>query len=183
MSRYRRARTPGVTYFFTLNTLRRQRLLTHADVLRALREAFRLVRAEHPFRLEAIVILPYHLHTVWTLPAGDADYAKRWSLIKRHVSQVSRHFGRDTLNASRRKRRELGFWQRRFWEHQIRDETDYARHVDYVHYNPVKHGLVTCVRDWPYSTFHRFVRLGLYPADWAGGATDETGACFGEAAE
>jgi putative transposase len=152
-------------------------------VLRALRDAFHRVRAEHPFLLEAVVVLPDHMHAVWTLPAGDANYGKRWSLIKRYVSQASRHLTGQVVNASRDKRRELAFWQRRFWEHQIHDDADYARHVDYLHYNPVKHGLVSRVRDWPYSTFHPFVRFGIYPVDWAGLTIDETGTCFGETAE
>ncbi|MGH8523445.1 MAG: REP-associated tyrosine transposase, partial [Gammaproteobacteria bacterium] len=141
-------------------------LLTQAEVLTALRSAHRVVRATRPFRVEAMVVLPDHLHAVWSLPSGDADYSTRLSLLKRHVSQTVRHLLLASQSASRHKRRELALWQRRFWEHQIRDAGDYARHVDYVHYNPVKHGLVAEVRDWPYSTFHRYVRLGLYPNDW-----------------
>ncbi len=140
MSRYRRAPIPGGTYFFTLNTYRRQVLLTQAEVLTALRSAHRVVRATRPFRGEAMVVLPDH--PVWSLPSGDADYSTRLSLLKRHVSQTVRHLLLASQSASRHKRRELALWQRRFWEHQIRDAGDFARHVDYVHCNPVKHGLV-----------------------------------------
>jgi putative transposase len=148
--------------------------------LQVLRNALRAVRSRHPFRLDAIVVLPDHLHAIMTLPPGDADYARRWSLIKRQVSQASRDRTTETQSASRRKRRELDFWQRRFWEHAIRDDADYARHVDYLHFNPVKHGLVSRVTDWPYSTFHRFVRLGIYSADWAGAGADEADVDYGE---
>jgi len=129
------------------------------------------------------VVLPDHLHALWTLPPGDADYAIRWSLIKRQVSQSSRHLIVQPQSASRSKRREIGFWQRRYWEHFIRDDADFERHVDYVHYNPVKHGLVEQVRDWHYSTFHRYVRLGMCPSDWAGGDAVVTGEGYGEFAE
>jgi putative transposase len=164
MSRYRRPTVPGAAYFFTLATYRRQPLLTKSEVLAALRSAHRMVRTTRPFRVEAMVVLPDHLHAVWTLPLEDADYAIRWSLIKRHVSQAVRHLLRTSQSASRHQRREIALWQRRFWEHQIRDETDYARHVDYIHYNPVKHGLVSEVAEWTYSTFHRFVRIGRLSA-------------------
>jgi REP element-mobilizing transposase RayT len=118
MSRYRRAPIPGATYFFTLNTYRRQALLTHAEVLTALHSAHRVVRATHPFRVEALVILPNHLHAVWSLPPEDTDYSTRLSLLKRHVSQMVRHLLSASQSASRHKRWELALWQRRFWEHQ-----------------------------------------------------------------
>ena len=116
---------------------------------------------------------PDHLHTVWTLPPEDAEYAIRWSLLKGHFQAV-RHLLRASQSASRHDRREICLWQRRFWEHGIRDNADYARHIDYVHYNPVKHGLVAEVCEWPYSTFHRFVRMGLSPGDSAGNAQEPT---------
>jgi len=174
------AHPAGRTYFFTLNTYRRQVLLTQAEVLTALRSAHRVVRATRPFRVEAMVVLPDHLHAVGSLPSGDADYSTHLSLLKRHVSQTVRHLLLASQSASRHKRRELALWQRRFWGHQIRDAGDYARHVDHVHYNPVKHGLVAEVRDWPYSRFHRYVRLGLYPNDWAGTAVARTQGGYGE---
>jgi len=179
MSRYRRAPIAGGTYFFTLNTYRRQVLLTQPEVLTALRSPHRVVRATRPFRVEAMVVLPDHLHAVWSLPSGDADYSTR-ELAQTPRLPDARHLLLASQSASRHKRRELVLWQRRFWEHQIRDAGDYARHVDYVHYNPVKHGSVAEVRDWPYSTFHRYVRLGLYPNDWAGTAVARTQGGDGE---
>lgn len=173
MSRYRRARTPGATYFFTVNTYRRQNCLTEGEVISALRAALQRVRVAHPFRIDARVVLPDHFHAVWTLLHSNANYSLRQSLLKRYTSQQVRDRIGAPQSPSRQKRRELGLWQRRFWEHKIRDDTDYARHVDYLHYNPVKHGLVCRVRDWPHSTSHRFVRLGLYPPDWAGGGIEE----------
>jgi putative transposase len=125
-----------------------------------------------PFSIDAMVLLPDHLHCIWTLPEGDADYAMRWNRIKRGVSQRTRERVAATLSASRLKRGELGLWQRRFWEHQIRDERDFARHVEYIHWNPVKHGYVTRAADWPYSSFHRYVTQGVYPRNWGGGDTD-----------
>jgi putative transposase len=166
MTDYRRARTPGATWFFTVALAERRNnnlLLEKIDVLRA---AFRRVQNRHPFRMDAVVILPDHLHCMWTLPVGDAEYSMRWGLIKgnfsRTLAQVERR------SESRRSRGERGIWQRRFWEHRIRDETDYARHVDYIHWNPVKHGYVKQVIEWPYSSFHDFVRAGDYPRDWGG---------------
>ena len=124
-----------------------------------------------------MAVLPDHLHAVWTLPEGDADFAKRWQLIKSTFSRALPSGER--ISESRIARRERGIWQRRYWEHTIRDENDFARHVDYIHINPVKHGLVTRVRDWPFSSFHRMVKLGIYPEDWAGDAAVNSGK-FGE---
>jgi putative transposase len=180
MSYYRRSQTPGATYFFTVNTYRRQRILTHPDVMDALRTALRGVRLQHPFKIDAMVVFPDHLHAIWTLPPGDAHFAIRWSIIKRKISQAARHLVGQTQSASRERRREIDFWQRRYWEHQIRDDADFDRHVNYVHFNPVKHGHVNRVRDWPYSTFHRYVRLEMCSSDWAGGGVDEAGGDFGE---
>jgi putative transposase len=122
-----------------------------------------------PFAIEARVLLPDHLHAIWTLPEDDAAYGKRWGIIKTHVSQRCAHLveGSAVRSLSRIKRREADFWQRRFWEYQLRDERDYERHIDYIHYNPVKHGLVKHVIEWPYSTFHRHVRRGVYPRNWS----------------
>ncbi len=151
------------------------RLLTdNADVLR---KAFRYARQRYPFTIDAIVVLPDHLHTIWTLPEGDADFAVRWQLIKGNFSRKLPQGER--ISASRVRKRERGIWQRRFWEHTLRDEDDFARHADYIHFNPVKHGHTARVQDWPFSSFHRMVRLGIYPADWAGDATDPAGG-FGE---
>lgn len=177
MSNYRRAHDTGATWFFTVVTQGRQPMLTRPDVLDALREAFGTVKTTRPFVLESIVILPDHLHALWTLPAGDAEFGARWGMIKRQVSKaVAGH--QDPLSDSMRSRKELGFWQRRFWEHQIRGEDDYARHMDYIHYNPVKHGYAQSPADWPHSSFMKCVEKGWYSADWASGV-DIDGA-FGE---
>ncbi|MGD9583492.1 MAG: transposase [Lysobacterales bacterium] len=165
MRRYHRAYVAGACYFFTLALAQRRGnrlLIEHIDALRA---AHRLVRARHPFRIDAMVVLPDHLHAVWTLPDDSADFSLRWSLIKAGFSrQIARS---EAVSQSRRQKGERGLWQRRFWEHLIRDPDDYARHVDYIHYNPVKHGLVAQAVDWPHSSIHRFVRDGILPADWA----------------
>ena len=167
MSDYRRAWHPGGTYFFTVNLLQRQGndlLIRHIDTLRAVVKA---VRKQHAFRIHAWTVLPEHLHCIIELPPGDADFATRWRLIKTGFSKSLPRTER--LSVVRLRRGERGIWQRRFWEHLIRDERDYRAHMDYVHINPVKHGLVERVADWPYSTFHRLVAEGVYPADWAGG--------------
>jgi len=176
MTDYRRNFIPGGSFFFTVNLAdRRLRLLTeHIDQLR---DAFREVRRHHPFTTDAVVVLPDHLHAVWTLPEGDADFALRWRQIKSSFS--GKVPSGEPISCSRAARGERGIWQRRYWEHTIRDEDDFARHVDYVHINPVKHRLVTRVRDWPYSSFHRMVKLGLYPEDWAGDVAEPDGN-FGE---
>jgi len=174
--RYRRVDVAGGTYFFTVNLADRKRnlLVAHVDVLR---EVVRAVQAAHPFHIDAMVILPDHLHALWTLPANDAEYPMRWMLIKSGFSrQIA---GGERIGPSRRRKGERGIWQRRYWEHCIRDDRDFARHVDYIHYNPVKHRHVRRVADWPWSSFHRYVRQGLLPADWAGNPVDDRGA-FGE---
>jgi putative transposase len=165
MPDYRRNRVLGGTYFFTVNLLsRNSRLLTtHID---ALRKAVGVTQQRLPFHIDAWVVLPEHMHCVWTLPAGEDDYATRWKIIKiEFAKQIPKM---ESLSPVRRKKGERALWQRRYWEHTIRDERDYAAHVDYVYINPLKHGLVARVVDWPYSSFHRDVRRGLYPADWAG---------------
>jgi putative transposase len=147
--RYRRDRTPGGTYFFTAVTARRRPLLVaHIDVLR---KAFRYVLGLRPFQLDAIVVLPDHLHTVWTLPMGDADYSVRWMLLKR---EFSRAVPRQIRTSSERGKRELGVWQRRFWEHRIRNHDDLTRHLEYMYLNPVKHGLCDTPEEWPHRSFH-----------------------------
>ena len=176
MANYRRNFLPGASYFFTVNLAdRRLRLLTHHVGL--LRTAFRHVRARHPFAIEAAVVLPEHLHVIWTLPEGDGDFAMRWRLLK---SAFSRGLPRgEWISASRAGKGERGIWQRRYWEHTLRDEHDFARHLDYIHFNPVKHGHVESAQDWPFSSFHRWVRLGAYTEDWAGNAGDAS-SIFGE---
>jgi putative transposase len=176
MTAYRRNFIPGGCFFFTVNLAdRRLRLLT--ENVEALRSAFRETRQRHPFTIDAMVVLPDHLHAVWTMPEGDRDFSTRWRLIK---STFSRNFAAgEPVSASRAAKGERGIWQRRYWEHTIRDEDDFERHIDYVHINPVKHGFVTRVSDWPYSSFHRMVKLGIYPEDWAGDVA-ELGESFGE---
>jgi putative transposase len=138
-------------------------IVMHVDALRA---AVRATRRERPFHIDAWVVLPDHMHCVWTLPPGDDDYSNRWKAIKiRFVQALPRTERRSKVRIGKGER---GIWQRRFWEHTIRDETDYARHIDYVHWNPAKHGYVQRVTDWPYSSFHRYVRNGCYPENWAG---------------
>jgi putative transposase len=170
MSRYRRAHTAEATYFFTVVTYRRQAILCEPEVQTALRNAIETVRKKRPFTIDAWVLLPDHLHCIWTLPIGDADNATRWAMIKRAVSLANGASYRrpEWLTASKRSHRESTIWQRRYWEHQIRDDRDFARHMDYVHYNPVKHGLCECVERWPFSTFLRYVAKGVYPLDWGG---------------
>jgi putative transposase len=165
MPNYRRNHVAGGTYFFTVNLLERDStlLVTHID---SLREAVRAVRSRRPFNIDAWVVLPDHLHAVWTLPADDADYSGRWRAIK--VAFAKALPKTERLSPVRVARGERGIWQRRFWEHTIRDKADYAAHVDYVHINPLKHGLVTRVRDWPHSSFHHHVERGVYAPDWAG---------------
>jgi putative transposase len=176
MVRFRRNLVPGGTYFFTL-TLRDRRSNTLTDHVDLLRAAFRAARKRRPFEIVAIAILPEHLHTVMTLPEGDSDYATRWRAIK---GGFSRALSRAGVPLEKDSRGEYRLWQRRFWEHTIRDEQDLANHVDYVHYNPVKHGLVSRVSDWPWSSFHRFVRVGWANPDWAAEPVDFGAAEFGE---
>ena len=165
MRRYIRARQPGATWFFTVNLAERHgnRLLT--DRITELRQAFRETHRDHPFETDAIVVLPDHLHAVWTLPGGDTDFSLRWSLIKARFSRSIETGERVSL--SRQRRRERGLWQRRFWEHCIRDEDDLAAHIDYIHANPVKHGYAARAIDWRWSSFHRYVRDGRLPSDWS----------------
>jgi putative transposase len=169
MPYYRRTRT-GQTFFFTVVSCNRRPILCTDAVRRSLRIAIENLRATRPFSIDAWVLLPDHLHCIWTLPDGDCDFSTRWSLIKRSVSRFSSEAKLDPAarSASSSKHRESTIWQRRFWEHQIRDELDFERHADYIHFNPVKHGHVERVSDWPYSTFHRYVRKGLYLKDWGG---------------
>jgi putative transposase len=167
MTSYRRNFLPGASFFFTVNLAdRRQRLLV--DNVGLLRTAFRDVRMRHPFTIEALVVLPDHIHTIWTLPGGDADYAMRWRQIKSYFSRGLPPV--EYLSRSRSIKGERGIWQRRYWEHTLRDDADFARHVDYIHYNPVKHGHAPAVGAWPYSSFARMVRAGAYAQDWDGGS-------------
>jgi putative transposase len=171
MVRYRRNFLAGGTFFFTV-TIADRRSSILVDHIAALRNAFRVTRRERPFAIEAIVVLPDHLHAVLTLPGADADFSGRWRRIKGHFSSALTDAGFDLPRASNG---DLTLWQRRFWEHTIRDENDFERHVDYIHFNPIRHGLVRRVRDWPHSSFHRYVREGLLAEDWAGTNSDAVG--------
>ena len=164
MPDYRRNRVPGGTYFFTVNLLDRSRplLIERIDLLRA---AVRRVHELRPFHIDAWVVLPEHMHTLWTLPEGDAGYRGRWQAIKMLFSKGI-EVG-EARSPSRQVRGERGIWQRRYWEHTVRNDHDYAAHMDYIHFNPVQHSLVTNVTDWPYSSFHRSVAMGFYPLGWA----------------
>ncbi|MCX7560423.1 transposase [Sulfitobacter sp. F26204] len=156
MSRYRRMYVPGGTYFFTVNLAQRggDLLLREIELLRL---SYASVAAEHPIQCDAMVILPDHLHAVWTLPGGDADFSVRWKKIK---ATFSKHCGAvNDVSSSKARKGERGIWQRRFWEHYIRDEEDFAAHVNYCHWNPVKHGFVERADDWPYSTVHRYAKV------------------------
>ncbi|MFC4932579.1 REP-associated tyrosine transposase [Massilia sp. GCM10023247] len=169
MPRYRRQFT-GSTYFFTAVSYRRRPIFCLPILRAALHQAVHSVRLTRPFVVDAWVLLPDHMHCIWTLPAGDQDYPTRWSEIKRDVASACRSTLHDPalLTNVGRHRKESTIWQRRLLEHRIRDERDMERYVDYIHFNPLKHGLVRRVGDWPFSTFHRYVRDGVCPGDWAG---------------
>jgi len=163
MPNYRRVWIPGGTYFFTVNLLRRDRyfLVEHIESLRA---AFHQTRIRRPFDVLAMVVLPDHLHCLWRLPPDDADNATRWSNIKALFSRAIP--ATEDRTGRRLSKGERGIWQRRYWERLIRNEADFAAHVDYIHFNPVKHGYVARAVDWPYSSFHRYVRRGDLPENW-----------------
>jgi len=158
---YRRNRVQGGTYFFTVITANRAPVFRSPAAVACLRSSFSSVMQRFPFSIEAMVVLPDHLHSIWTLPEDDHDFSRRWRLIKAgFTKRVKDVPGLPTcVNGS--------LWQKRFWEHTIRDGRDFERHVDYIHFNPVKHGYVARASDWPYSSFHRFVREGILPVDWA----------------
>ncbi len=175
MADYRRWYVPGGTYFFTVVTFGRRRWLVQDRWRNLLREAIEKERLKRPFQVVAWVLLPDHMHAVWTLPPGDQRYSLRWQKIKEEFTKSFLQQGgcEGVRNRSRRHRRERSVWQRRFWEHTIRDEFDLERCVDYAHWNPVKHGLVQQVCDWKWSTFHRFVQAGHYGMDWGRADLDE----------
>lgn len=175
MPQYRRAKFDASTFFFTVVLADRSSRLLVEQIDR-LRRAYRIVQQRRPFETVAICVLPDHVHAIWTLPDGDTDFSTRWSLIK---STFSRGVETRPRSASKVAKREKGIWQRRYWEHTIRNEEDLARHIDYIHFNPVKHGHVTRVADWAHSSFHRYVRRGMLDEDWGGDLKDISG-MFGE---
>jgi putative transposase len=168
MPNYKRWRIQGGAYFFTVVTASRRPILSTELGRRSLREAISEVSAESPFEVFAIVLLPDHFHCIWNLPEADDDFSWRWARVKTSFTKKFLAGGGDEapISESRRKKGERGVWQRRFWEHFVRNENDLKRCLDYIHYNPVKHGLVSRVKDWPWSSFRRFVRLGEYSEDW-----------------
>ena len=170
---YRRNRVAGGTYFFTV-ALRDRSSTLLVDRIDDLRRALASVKRERPFEIAAMVVLPDHLHAIWTLPEADDDYPGRMRLFKSRFTRLIANAG---VNVNRNPKGEHDVWQRRYWEHTIRDDTDYQNHVDYIHWNPIKHGYVDRISDWPHSTFHRFVAENIYSSDWGGG---ETGGAFGE---
>jgi len=178
MPEYRRRFQPGGTSFFTVVTNDRRPLFEVERARQCLREAILAVQEDRPFEILAIVLLPQHLHCVWRLPDDDLDFSSRWGRIKSRFTKLwlsGRSIG-EAVCASRERRYERSVWQRRFWEHRIRDEVDMYRHVNYVHYNPVKHGLVRCPHAWPYSSFLRWAEEGYYRRDWLCDCAGPTGA-------
>src|SRR5215475_348490 len=175
MSNYRRADVKSGAFFFTVALANRSSSLLIEEITR-LRRIYQTVQKRRPFETIAICIMPDHIHALWWLPENDCDYAARWSLIK---SGFSRGLDAQPRSRSKISKREKGIWQRRYWEHAIRDDADLERHVDYIHFNPVKHRYVTRVADWPHSSFHRFVERGLHVSDWGGDMKDIAGS-FGD---
>jgi putative transposase len=168
MPNYRRYHVAGGTYFFTLKTERNAPIFREQKNVRLLGDVFREMKQNWPLEITALVLLPDHLHSIWTLPPGDAEYPMRWGWLKKEFTQ--RYLvqgGREQPRSRSRKRnRRRGVWQRRYWEHTIEDEDDFEAHFDYVHWNPVKHGYVKCPHEWPHSSFHRWVRKGVYAHNW-----------------
>ncbi len=164
--RYRRIFNKGAIWFFTVVTHDRRPFLTSPANVSLLRSSFKKVMIRHPFSIEAAVVMPDHIHVIWKLPTEDNDYATRWRLIKSHFSRNCGQDCKAERDPSRMSRKQQAVWQHRFWEHCIRDQNDYARHIEYIHYNPVKHGYVTAPVDWPHSSFRRFVEQGIYSENW-----------------
>lgn len=168
MSEYRRFYIPGGSYFLTAITYGRRPIFSQPENVERLRGALRAVMREMPFEVAAAVVLPDHVHFIWTLPAGDHQYSKRIGRMKAAFTKQVRPAGyhAQVASASRRKHRESDVWQRRFWEHAIVDIEDFKSHLDYIHFNPVKHGYVACPHLWPYSSFGRWTERGEYERTW-----------------
>ncbi|MBI5677728.1 MAG: transposase [Planctomycetes bacterium] len=167
---YRRSQEQGANFFFTVVTYKRKKILCHEANVTLIKEAFQHVIKRHIFRIRAFVLLPDHIHCIWSLPENDNNFSMRWRLIKGYFSRYCKSEYKKFQSTSRQNKGERGIWQRRFWEHQIRNEVDFIKHVEYIHFNPVKHGLVKSPIDWPYSSFHRYVKQGNYDSDWGVGA-------------
>jgi len=175
---YRRVYIKGACYFFTLVTEKRQAIFSGEKQINLLRESFKKVMQKYPFKIDAIVLLPDHLHCIWTLPENDHDYSTRWRLIKTGFSKHHAEFHKLQANQARQRKNQQAIWQHRFWEHTIRNEQDYQNHIDYIHYNPVKHGYVNQASAWPYSSLQQYIKNGLIPENWGASGIkipDETG--------
>lgn len=166
MPDYRRAWLKGGTFFFTVVTYRRHPIFVEEAAINLLMKCFEIVINQYSFTIDALVILPDHLHCIWTLPDNDFDFSTRWKRIKASFTWNYSGPRAEDITESMRKKREVGIWQRRFWEHRIRNQEDFNRHCDYIHYNPVKHGLVSLPAEWRHSSFREFVKRGLYPENW-----------------
>ena len=164
--KYHRVYIKGGTYFFTIVTFQRKKILNEPENIQVLRDAFEYIKKKHPFHLDAYVILPEHIHLIITLPENDDDFSTRIRLMKSYFSRNCNNLYKQLPDGSRKLKNEQLIWQRRFWEHVIRDNKDYKQHVEYIHYNPVTHGLVSKPIDWVYSSFRRFVKDGIYDMDW-----------------
>jgi putative transposase len=169
--RYRRVKIAGATYFFTLVTEHRRPLLGEPSAIALFLGAVDTIRSRRPFNVDAYVVLPDHLHAVWTLPEGDTKFSTRWRLIKEAFTRAYlKTHEAPVRNESRRSKGEQSIWQRRFWEHVVRDDADFAAHLDYIHLNPVHHGLAAAPRDWPHSSFQEWVKRGAYDLTWGSDA-------------
>ena len=168
MPNWRRAHVPGGTFFFTLVTDHRRLIFHWNDARTILGNVIRECKSTHPFEIRAIVLLPDHLHAIWCMPSGDTNYSGRWQWIKTQFTQRWLASGGTEVQTTQGRKNDgrRGVWQPKFWEHTIRNEDDFERHFDYIHYNPVKHGLVKCPEDWRWSSFQRWVRQGVYPKHW-----------------
>ena len=168
MQYYRRRHMAGGAFFFAVVAYDRKPILCTDKARGILRDAITECRRDYPFVIEAFVLLPDHIHCIWRLPLGDSDYSIRWNMIKRFFTREwIKHGGPEgVVSASRARHGHRGVWQRRFWEHTIRDEVDYHHHLNYIHYNPVKHGYAACPHAWPYSSFDRWARRGFHAPHW-----------------
>ena len=168
MPQYRRSRQPNSRYFFTVVTHDRNHIFASEFSRECLREAFRTIQRKYFFTIDGMVLLPDHLHAIWSLPEDDSNFSMRWNLIKNRFTRLylQTNPGVHSVSHSRIQKREQGIWQRRFWEHLIRDDEDFFKHLEYIHYNPVKHGYVRNPADWEWTSFHRYVKLGWYEKDW-----------------
>ncbi len=168
MADYRRMYEPGGMFFFTVVTHQRRKLFLNEKARFFLHESIRKVRLKYPFETIAVVLLPDHLHCIWKLPDGDENFSIRWACIKKEFSKlwIASGGSEAEISEARRNHREVGIWQRRFWEHRIKNEDDFIRHVNYIHYNPIKHGLVQCPHQWPHSSFQKWTKEGYYKENW-----------------